>query len=82
MTLFAPDGNVLRARTEEHWPPDFMKMLSVFALSCADTHLGIVCERCDQALQGSNAREDTYWKLECACRTYRGRNPLTTQKES
>ena len=80
MTLFAPDGNVLRVRTEEHWPPEFMQMLAVFALSCSDTHLGVFCEQCQQTLQGSNARSDNYWKMECACRTYLGRNPLSTRQ--
>lgn len=76
--LFTPDGGVVNTERQEiFWPPEFMKMLAVFAANCGDIGLGIICERCKQSLRGTNARPDTFWKMECACRTYRGRNPLS-----
>lgn len=78
--LFAPDGTVLEARKQEHWPAEFMKMLAVFALACTDTGLGVVCQRCKTTLVGANAREDNYWKMECQCRTYVGKNPMDTRQ--
>lgn len=78
--IYTPDAGVVNtARKEEHWPPEFMKHLATFASTCETTHLGIVCNHCRQALQGANAREDNYWRMECACRTYIGRNPLPTR---
>lgn len=78
--LYAPNGTVLEARKQEHWPPEFMKMLAVFALGCTETSLGIVCNICKTPLQGANAREDNYWKMECSCRTYIGRNPMNARE--
>lgn len=78
--LYTPDGGVVNtAREEMHWPLEFMRMLAIFAANCQDTALGIRCERCTQMLQGHNARSDNFWKMECACRTYLGRNPLSTR---
>ena len=74
--IYAPDGRVASARPEEHWPPEFMKMLAVFAETLHTTKLGIRCEQCKQPLNGHNAREDNFWRMECGCRTYIGRNPL------
>lgn len=80
--IFTPDGGVVNTeRQEMHWPLDFMRMLAIFARNCDDTHLGIRCEDCKQMLQGTNAREDNFWRLECACRTYLGRNPLPTAQK-
>lgn len=77
--IYAPDGSAIETnRPEMHWPPEFMKMLAVFALACGEISLGVVCERCKQPLQGHNAREDNFWKMECACRKYVGRNPMST----
>lgn len=77
--LYTPDGGVIEAvRPETHWPPEFMRMLAVFAANCGDTELGIRCERCKQMLQGHNAKADNYWHMECGCRKYLGRNPLST----
>ena len=74
--IYTPTGVVNTEREEIFWPPDFMRMLAIFAANCEDIKLGIRCDLCQQMLQGQNAREDTMWKMECACRTYRGRNPL------
>ena len=75
--LLMPDGRVVETdRKEEHWPPEFMKMLAVFAMACNDHHLGIVCLQCQQPLSGQNARDDNFWHMECGCRKYIGRNPL------
>lgn len=74
--LFTPSGTVIRERTEVHWPPEFMRMLAIFAANHQDTGLGIICESCHEALTGANAREDNFWRMECACRTYIGRNPI------
>jgi len=77
--LFAPDGRAISSeRTEVHWPLAFMRMLAIFARNCEDGKLGIICENCKQPLQGQNAREDNFWRMECACRTYTGKNPLPT----
>jgi hypothetical protein len=74
--IFTPDGGAFdTARTEEALPLWYMKMLHVFVMTNQEIDLGIYCDRCDTALQGTNAAEDTYWKMECACRTYVGRNP-------
>jgi hypothetical protein len=74
--LFTPGGGVINTeRKEEHWPLWFMKMLHVFAMTAGDIGLGIVCEHCKQPLFGKNADADNFWKMECACRTYIGRNP-------
>jgi hypothetical protein len=75
--LYGPGGGVLTGERQEiAWPPDFMRMLAIFARNCTDTGLGIRCERCKEPLNGSNADSDHEWTMECACRTYRGRNPL------
>ncbi len=72
--ILLPSGR--EARIEVHWPPEFMRQLAIFVVTCTDTQLGVRCERCKEPLQGQNAREDNYWRMECACRTYLGRNPL------
>lgn len=78
-TLFTPDGRTIETeRPEVHWPLEFMRMLCIFAQNCGDIQLGLTCERCKQALQGHNARSDNFWRMECACRTYLGKNPLST----
>jgi hypothetical protein len=46
-----------------------------------ETQLGLTCGRCDQKLHGANAREDNFWRMECACRTYLGRNPLSNAQK-
>lgn len=77
--LYTPDGGVVNTeRPELHWPIEFMRMLAVFAANCHDTGLGIRCERCKEPLQGHNAKSDNFWRMECACRKYVGRNPLST----
>lgn len=78
--IYTPDGGAINTERQEiHWPIEFMRMLAIFAANCHDTHLGIRCEKCQQMLQGQNARADNFWKMECACRTYIGRNPYSTK---
>lgn len=74
--LLTPDGLVDTDRVQVEWPPEFMRMLAIFAANCGDIQLEIHCGRCHQPLWGKNARHDTDWRMECACRTYLGRNPL------
>jgi hypothetical protein len=79
--IYAPDGTVLEARKEEHWPPEFMQMLAAFALACDHSRLGIRCEQCKTVLQGQNASQDNMWTMECACRKYIGRNPMSSAQK-
>jgi hypothetical protein len=76
--LWTPEGTVNTERPEIHWPLEFMRFLAIFAANAQDVHLGIRCERCKEVLRGENAREDNFWRMECACRKYLGRNPLST----
>lgn len=85
--LYGPNGSVMEARHQEHWPPEFMKFLALFAETCTEHGLTLVCRRCKSAgeydgmeLSGANAREDNYWKMECSCRTYIGRNPMNARE--
>jgi hypothetical protein len=82
--IWTPDGGMISTeRKEVHWPLDYMRMLAIFARNCEDAKLGIRCESCQQMLHGQNAREDNFWRMECGCRTYIGRNPLpTAQKQA
>jgi hypothetical protein len=64
------------AREEVTIPPEYAKMLAVFADTSSQIDLGLHCSRCKQDLVGKNARLDTRWILECACRTFVGGNPL------
>jgi hypothetical protein len=75
--LYTPDGGVVNTeRQEVHWPLEFMRMLAIFARNCDDAKLGVHCAGCKQPLQGQNSTSDNFWKMECACRTYIGRNPI------
>lgn len=75
--IYTPDGGVIHTQRKEiYWPPAFMRMLAIFAANCDDIGLGVRCELCKEPLHGQNAREDTLWKMECACRTYKGKNPV------
>jgi hypothetical protein len=56
-------------------PPEYMKMLAVLAETSAQIDLGLHCSRCNQDLSGKNATADKGWIMECACRTFVGRNP-------
>jgi hypothetical protein len=80
--IYTPDGAAINTeRQEMHWPIEFMRMLAIFARNAEDAGLGIRCERCKQMLQGANAREDNFWRMECHCRKYIGRNPLPTAQK-
>ena len=82
--LWTPDGTVNTERPEIHWPIEFMRFLAIFAANAEPIGLGLRCERCKEPLNGRNAKSDNFWHMECACRKYIGRNPLTTatKKES
>lgn len=77
--IYTPSGVVNTERQEIHWPIEFMRMLAIFAANCEEIQLGVRCERCKEPLNGKNARADNFWHMECACRTYIGRNPLATK---
>jgi hypothetical protein len=80
--LYTADGSAINTERQEiHWPLEFMRMLAIFAVNCEETQLGLTCGRCDQKLHGANAREDNFWRMECACRTYLGRNPLSNAQK-
>lgn len=66
----------VKERTEERYPPEFMRMIAVFADTSADTRIGLHCSECKQDFVGKNARADNQWRIECACRTITGGNPL------
>ena len=74
--LYAPSGMPVRMREDVTCPPEYMKMLAVFAETSAQVDLGLHCSRCKENLRGENAREDTKWKMECGCRTFIGENPI------
>ena len=77
--IYTPDGGAINTeRPEIHWPLEFMRMLAIFARNAGDIQLGLTCERCKESLQGRNATSDNFWRMECACRTYIGRNPLSS----
>jgi hypothetical protein len=76
MLLSTPGGILSTGRTEERWPPEFMRMIALLAETSADIDIGLHCSRCKENLVGRNAREDRQWRLECACRTFVGANPL------
>lgn len=81
--LFTPDGGVVNTeRQQQHWPLWFMKFLHTFVIAVFDAHLqlAITCQRCKEELHGQNADADNFWKMECSCRTYIGRNPQPTAK--
>lgn len=76
-TLWTPGGLVnVGERVEVRVPPEYMRMVAVLAETSSDIGLGIHCSRCGQDLVGKNARADTQWIMECACRTFIGANPL------
>jgi hypothetical protein len=80
--IYTPDGGAINTeRPEMHWPLEYMRMLAIFARNCEDAGLGMHCAKCKQPLQGHNAREDNFWRMECACRKYIGRNPLPTAQK-
>lgn len=74
--FWLPDGGSLGTREDVRIPPEYAKMLAVFADTSAQMQLGIHCSVCGTDLVGKNAREDTRWIMECACRTFIGANPL------
>lgn len=80
--LFTPGGVVNTDRQEVRCPPEWMRMLSVFAETAGEIGLGLHCVHCKQDLQGKNARGDNAWLMECGCRTYVGKNPLPAGQRS
>lgn len=75
-TKFWTPGGILQQREEQQLPAEYLRMLAVLAETSADISLGLHCSRCGQDLVGKNARADTAWIMECACRTFIGGNPL------
>lgn len=80
--IYMPDGGAISTeRPEIHWPIEYMRMLAIFAANCEEARLGLHCMNCKQPLNGTNARSDNFWHMECACRKYIGRNPLPTAQK-
>lgn len=59
-------------------PPEFLRMLAVLGETAGDIEIGLHCSKCKQDLVGKNARADNQWTIECACRTFKGSNPIRT----
>lgn len=57
-------------------PPEYMQMLAALAETSSEIDLGLHCSRCHQDLTGRNGHGDRRWVMECACRTFVGKNPL------
>lgn len=74
--FWTPGGMITTEREEIRLPPEYCRMLAVLADTSGEIDLGLHCSRCNQDLVGKNARADTAWILECACRTFIGANPL------
>lgn len=73
-TKFWTPGGIMQQRTEQMCPPEYLHMLAVLAETSGEIDLGLHCSRCGQDLVGKNARPDTRWIMECACRTFIGAN--------
>lgn len=74
--LFLPGGGVYQTeREEEHVPMDYLRMLMVLADTGAQMGLGLHCANCKQDLVGDNDILSPTFRMECACRTFVGKNP-------
>lgn len=76
MNLWTPGGTISTERQTVNLPPEYMKMLAVFGETSSEINLGLHCSRCKQDVVGKNATADKGWIMECACRTFIGRNPI------
>ncbi len=75
--IFTPGGGVVNTeRLEEYLPPEYLRMLVVMADTSAQIDIGLHCSRCGQDLMGMNNPSDTHFRMECACRTFTGKNPM------
>jgi hypothetical protein len=74
--FWTPGGMISTGREEVRVSPEYLRMVAVLAETSAEIELGLHCTRCAQDLVGKNARADTQWIMECACRTFIGANPL------
>lgn len=74
--LITPSGIIDTDRTREHLPPEYLRMIAVFADTSSQIDLGLHCSRCGQDVQGSNVLGESRWQMECACRTFVGENPI------
>ena len=75
--LYTPHGTVSLSRDEVPVPPEYLRMLAVFANTSEDLSLGLHCARCKQDLHGANTEHQGQWTMECGCRTFVGRNPMS-----
>lgn len=73
------DSGLLVGRQEVKVPAEYMQMVAALADTSSIIDLGLQCTRCKQYLTGLNAKADTMWKMECACRTFIGVNPLRSR---
>lgn len=74
--IWTPGGMMSTERTAQALPAEFLKMLAVLGETAGDINIGLHCSLCKQDLVGKNARADNQWTMECACRTFKGGNPL------
>ena len=80
--LYTPQGGTIETnRPEVRLPPEFVKMLLVFADAAGMLDLGLHCSRCKTDLRGANGTRASLLRMECACRTFKGGNPLPPSPE-
>lgn len=71
-----PSGALYIRREQLTLPPEYMQMLAALAETSSVIDVGLHCSRCKESLSGKNATSDNRWIMECACRTFVGRNPI------
>lgn len=59
-------------------PPEYLRMLAVLAETSGEVDLGLHCSRCHENVTGKNGSGDRRWIMECGCRTFIGKNPITS----
>lgn len=74
--LYAADGSKITQQKVVLLPPEYLKMLAVFADTSEDMHLRLVCSLCKEDIGGRNHKGDLRWKMGCTCRSFVGGNPL------
>lgn len=72
--IWTPEATATKRQTV-NLPPEYMQMLAVLAETSGDINLGLHCSVCHENVVGMNGHSDTRWIMECACRTFVGKNP-------
>jgi len=74
--LYGASGEAILERAQVMVDPAYLKMVAVLAETSQQFDLGLHCSRCKQNLRGVNGHGDKRWVMECACRTFTGKNPF------